>query len=145
MGSLLIAMLCLCGASCILTLSIGLNFITGHGLCTIAFIGLATLVSWALCVPRSMKFCALMGYPATISIITAVISRFAGVVLKDVLLTDVWKVVMVSVGVDGPSNAPAKDFIKEIRTFGSPIFTEGMIGESTRSISLLQHKCSASH
>lgn len=73
-GTLLVAMLCLCGASCILTLSIGLNFITSHGMCTIGFIGLATLVSWALCVPRSMKFCALMGYPATVSIITAVVS-----------------------------------------------------------------------
>jgi amino acid permease len=76
-GSLLVAMLCLLGGSCVVTLSIGLNFISGHAMCTIGFMGIAALVSWALCVPRSMKFCARMGYPATVSIITAVISRFS--------------------------------------------------------------------
>ena len=74
-GSVLVIMLCLCGASCVLTLSIGMNFITGHGMCTIAFLGMATLVSWSLCVPRSMKFCAWMGYPATVSIIAAVVRK----------------------------------------------------------------------
>lgn len=109
-GVLLVIMLCLCGASCVLTLSIGLNFITGHAMCTIGFIGIATFVSWALCVPRSMKFCAYMGWPATVSIIAAVV------------------LVMVSVGVDGPSNAP-KNFTKELHMFGQPSFTEGLIGK----------------
>lgn len=70
-------MLCLCGASCVLTLSIGLNFISGHAVCTIGFIGMSTVVCWALCVPRSMKFCAYMGWPATVSIVAAVVSKFA--------------------------------------------------------------------
>jgi amino acid permease len=72
-GITLVLMMCLTAASCALTLSIALNYISNHGACTVGFIGLASLVSCALCVPRSMKFCAKMGWPATISIIAAIL------------------------------------------------------------------------
>jgi amino acid permease len=60
--------LCLICASANVTLSIALNTITGHALCTIGFIGIPMIMCWLLCMPRSLNFAGWFGIPATISI-----------------------------------------------------------------------------
>jgi hypothetical protein len=57
-------------ASANVTLSIALNTITDHALCTIGFIGIPMVMCWLLCMPRSMNFAGWFGIPATISICT---------------------------------------------------------------------------
>lgn len=60
--------LCLICASANVTLSIALNTITEHAVCTIGFIGIPMIMCWLLCMPRSLNFAGWFGIPATISI-----------------------------------------------------------------------------
>lgn len=60
--------LCLICASANVTLSIALNTITEHSLCTLGFIGIPMIMCWLLCMPRSLNFAGWFGIPATISI-----------------------------------------------------------------------------
>ena len=60
--------LCLICASANVTLSIALNTMTEHALCTIGFIGIPMIMCWLLCIPRSLNFAGWFGIPATISI-----------------------------------------------------------------------------
>jgi hypothetical protein len=48
-------------ASSILTTSIALNSITGHGTCTIIFVFVSAVAAWLLCLPRKMNFMANVG------------------------------------------------------------------------------------
>lgn len=48
-------------ASALLTISIALNSMADHAICTIAFIAVPTVVSWLLCLPRKFKFIADFG------------------------------------------------------------------------------------
>lgn len=68
--------LCMCAASCLITLSIALNSMSEHALCTVGFIAIITVVSFMLCIPRGMGFIAKIGIPATISIIAAILCKF---------------------------------------------------------------------
>lgn len=43
-------------ASSVLTMSIALNTLSGHSMCTVAFVGFAALVCYVLCMPRTMNF-----------------------------------------------------------------------------------------
>jgi hypothetical protein len=45
-------------ASACLTMSVALNTLTGHSMCTVGFVGIAALVCYVLCIPRSMNFVA---------------------------------------------------------------------------------------
>ncbi|KAF2021945.1 hypothetical protein BU24DRAFT_488260 [Aaosphaeria arxii CBS 175.79] len=65
--------LCLICASANVTLSIALNTITEHSVCTIGFIGIPMIMCWLLCMPRSLNFAGWFGIPATISIFTSVL------------------------------------------------------------------------
>ncbi|KAH6612403.1 transmembrane amino acid transporter protein-domain-containing protein [Boeremia exigua] len=65
--------LCLICASANVTLSIALNTMTEHALCTVGFIGIPMIMCWLLCMPRSLNFAGWFGIPATISIFTAVL------------------------------------------------------------------------
>lgn len=49
-----------CASAC-LTMSIALNTMTEHAICTIAFIAFPTIASWLLCLPRKFKFIADFG------------------------------------------------------------------------------------
>ena len=60
--------LCLICASANVTLSIALNTMTEHALCTVGFIGIPMIMCWLLCMPRSLNFAGWFGIPATISI-----------------------------------------------------------------------------
>lgn len=64
--------LCLICASANVTLSIALNTMTEHALCTVGFIGIPMIMCWLLCMPRSLNFAGWFGIPATISIFVAV-------------------------------------------------------------------------
>lgn len=48
-------------ASSILTMSIALNSISEHAVCTIVFILIPAIASWALCIPRKLRFMADFG------------------------------------------------------------------------------------
>jgi amino acid permease len=60
--------ICLICASANVTLSIALNTMTEHALCTVGFIGIPMIMCWLLCMPRSLNFAGWFGIPATISI-----------------------------------------------------------------------------
>ncbi|KAM0257056.1 hypothetical protein ACHAPA_011893 [Fusarium lateritium] len=80
-------------ASVVVTMSIALNTITGHSVCTVGFSGIACLACWFTCIPRTAKFVAHAGLPTCISIIAAILT------------------VMISLGVSGPDLAP-KDWTR---------------------------------
>lgn len=65
-----LALIC---ASANVTLSIGLNTMTDHALCTVGFVGIPMVMCWLLCMPRSLSFAGWFGIPATISIIVSVL------------------------------------------------------------------------
>ena len=50
--------LSLASSSATLAMSVALNTLTGHSMCTVAFIGFAALVCYVLCIPRTMNFVA---------------------------------------------------------------------------------------
>ncbi|KAM0280404.1 hypothetical protein ACHAO9_011202 [Fusarium lateritium] len=89
-------------ASVVVTMSIALNTITGHSVCTVGFIGIACLACWFTCIPRTAKFVAHAGLPTCISIIAAILT------------------VMISLGVSGPDLAP-KDWTRQIELVRSPV------------------------
>lgn len=60
--------LCLICASANVTLSIALNTMTEHALCTVGFIGIPMIMCWLLCMPRSLSFAGYFGIGSTISI-----------------------------------------------------------------------------
>lgn len=93
----------LISASAVVTISIGLNTISEHATCTVAFTVLAAVVMWAMCVPRSMRFVSWASWPCTFSIFAAVL------------------MVMIILGVQGPRNPEAPLNLKAI---GSPTFTQ---------------------
>ena len=43
-------------ASSVLTMSIAFNTLSGHSMCTVAFVGFAALVCYVLCMPRTLNF-----------------------------------------------------------------------------------------
>lgn len=54
----LIINLSLACSSATLAMSVALNTLTNHGMCTVAFIGFSALVCFVLCIPRTMNFVA---------------------------------------------------------------------------------------
>ncbi|KAI4644863.1 uncharacterized protein J4E79_010998 [Alternaria viburni] len=93
-------------SSAVITMSIALNSISEHAMCTILFILVPTIVSCVLCMPRRMKFLADFGIPCTISILAATI------------------IVMVALGIAGPNGAPP-GWEKEVVLVGHPTFAQG--------------------
>jgi amino acid permease len=95
----------LISAGALVTLSIGLNVVSEHATCTVAFSVVAALAMWAICVPRSMRFVSWASWPCTISIVACVF------------------IVMVALGVQGPRDPTAPLNLKAI---GNPTFTEAV-------------------
>ncbi|KAF5026989.1 hypothetical protein F66182_862 [Fusarium sp. NRRL 66182] len=93
----------MCCSSAIVTISIAFNFMTEHAICTIVFMAVATLVSYLLCVPRTVKFIAQSGPPTVITLGAAVL------------------IVMISLRVADPVQAPA-NWTAEIKAFNNPGF-----------------------
>lgn len=96
-----------CASAC-LTMSIALNSMSDHALCTIAFIALPAITSWALCLPRKFAFIAHCGIPCTVSIIAAVL------------------IVMISLGIAERPQGALPGWEREIVLVGTPTFSQGM-------------------
>lgn len=105
--SLMINLIFTCSSATV-TLSIALNTMSEHAICTAGWIGLSALFCWISCLPRTFKVVARAGIPATISILGAVL------------------IVMISLGFNDPQGAPPKGFDKEIQIIGYPTFREGL-------------------
>lgn len=99
--------ICLTCASASVTLSVAFNTMSDHALCTVVWIGIAAATCWLLCLPRTFKWVAHVGIPATLSIVAAVL------------------IVLISLGVADPKGAPP-GFEKEIVLFGNPGFKQGL-------------------
>jgi amino acid permease len=93
----------LISASALVTLTIGLNTVSEHATCTVAFTVVSAVAMWALCVPRSMRFVSWASWPCTASIIITVL------------------VVMVTLGVQGPRDVNAPLNLKAV---GNPSFIQ---------------------
>ncbi|KAH6697331.1 amino acid transporter [Plectosphaerella plurivora] len=96
------------GASISVTVSVALNSMSEHALCTAGFSGIACIAFWLLCLPRKFSFVAKVGIPSTISILASVL------------------IVMISLGVSGPSNAEEANPNIDIVIVGSPSFRDGL-------------------
>lgn len=92
-------------ASTVVTISIAFNAISDHSMCTVGFIGIATLICYALCVPRTVKFVSQSGIPCFLSIVAAALA------------------VMISLGISDPSGAP-DGWKPDIVLFASPSFRD---------------------
>ncbi|KAJ5289207.1 hypothetical protein N7478_002237 [Penicillium angulare] len=102
----LIINLSLACSSATLGMSVALNTLTGHSMCTVAFIGFACLVCYILCIPRTMNFVAYFSWPATIGIVVPIF------------------IVIISLAVDKPQTAPV-GWNREIKLWATPSFQDG--------------------
>lgn len=96
------------GASISVTVSIALNSMSEHALCTAGFSGISCIAFWLLCLPRKFSFVAKIGIPSTISILVSVL------------------IVMISLGVTGPANAEVSNPDLDIVLVGNPSFRSGL-------------------
>ena len=91
-------------ASANITMSVALNTLSNHALCTVAFMAFPHIVCWLLCLPRKLSFAAAFSWICTISIVAAVL------------------IVMIALGVGGPQAPPGFD--AKITLVGKPTFVE---------------------
>ncbi|ATY65682.1 amino acid transporter [Cordyceps militaris] len=104
---LLFKVMMTCGSATV-TLSIAFNTLSNHSTCTVAFAAAGAFCCWVLCLPRTFKFVAQAGLPATISIIVAVF------------------IVIISLGVAGHPRGEVQGWAKEVVIIGHPSFREGV-------------------
>jgi hypothetical protein len=102
-GAFILNLVLIC-ASANITMSVALNTLSNHALCTVAFMAFPHLVCWMLCLPRKLTFAALMSWVCTVSIVAAVL------------------IVMIALGVEGPRAPPGFDV--KITLVGKPTFIE---------------------
>jgi amino acid permease len=93
----------LISASALVTLTIGLNTVSSHATCTVAFTVVAAVAMWAMCVPRSMRFVSWASWPCTASMIITVL------------------IVIITLGVQGPRDPTAP---LNLVVVGKPSFTQ---------------------
>ncbi|CAN9095429.1 unnamed protein product [Alternaria sp. RS040] len=93
-------------ASANITLSVALNTLSRHALCTVAFLAFPHILCWLLCIPRKLSFAAAASWVCTISIVAAVL------------------IVMIALGVAGPNAPPG--FEVSIDLVGKPTFVEAV-------------------
>ncbi|KAF5011509.1 hypothetical protein FDECE_2381 [Fusarium decemcellulare] len=105
-GTFFVILVVSTSSSVVVTMSIALNTITDHSVCTVGYIGIACLMCWLICVPRTAKFVAQTGIPTCLSIVAAILT------------------VMISLGVDGPQQAP-EGWVRKIELVKSPPFRDG--------------------
>ncbi|KAH3907525.1 hypothetical protein HBI56_159460 [Parastagonospora nodorum] len=103
-GAAFILNLVLICASANITMSVALNTLSNHALCTVAFMAFPHIVCWMLCLPRKLTFAAALSWVCTVSIVAAVL------------------IVMIALGVAGPRAPPG--FEVSITLVGKPTFVE---------------------
>jgi len=96
--------LCLICASANVTLSIALNTMSEHALCTIGFVGIPMIMCWLLCMPRSLNFAGWFGIPATISICMRLTFSLSLVCILISIVISVL-IIMIALGVNGPNTS----------------------------------------
>ncbi|KAM0424396.1 hypothetical protein ACHAPT_010316 [Fusarium lateritium] len=99
---LLIQLLLIC-ASTGVTMSVALNTLTNHSVCTVGFIGIGCIFCWILCIPRTVKFIAHSGYPTFVSVFAAAM------------------IVIISLGASQPEKAP-EGWEPDFKLFAKPSF-----------------------
>jgi amino acid permease len=95
----------LISASAVVTISIGLNTVSDHATCTVAFSVVAAVAMWVMCVPHSMRFVSWASWPCTVSIMATVL------------------LVMITLGIQGPRNP---DVPLNLKAIGNPTFTQAV-------------------
>lgn len=91
-------------ASANITLSVALNTLSNHAVCTVAFMAIPHIMCWLLCLPRKLSFAAAMSWICTISIVAAVL------------------IVMIALGIKKADAPPGFDV--KITLVGKPNFVE---------------------
>jgi amino acid permease len=104
-GAFILNLVLIC-ASANITMSVALNTLSEHALCTVAFMAFPHFVCWLLCLPRKLTFAALLSWVCTISIVAAVL------------------IVMIALGVAGPRAPPGFDV--SITLVGKPTLVEAV-------------------
>lgn len=104
LGAAFIFNLILICASVNITLSVALNTLSSHALCTVAFMAFPHIMCWILCMPRKLDFAAHFSYVCTVSIVAAVL------------------IVMIALGVENNKALPGMDV--KITLVGKPTFVE---------------------
>jgi hypothetical protein len=102
-GAFILNLVLIC-ASANITMSVALNTLSSHALCTVAFMAFPHIICWMLCLPRKFTFAAALSWICTISIVAAVL------------------IVMIALGVAGPRAPPGFDV--HIKLVGKPTFVE---------------------
>ncbi|KAH7374736.1 transmembrane amino acid transporter protein-domain-containing protein [Plectosphaerella cucumerina] len=92
-------------ASAAVTLSIILNTLSRHAVCTVGFIGIGSIACWLGNLPRTAKFVSKTGLPCVLSAFVAAM------------------IVIISVGIEGPAGAP-EDWTRKIEIIGHPSFRD---------------------
>lgn len=90
---MVIKLILTCGSTAV-SLSVALNSMSQHGICTVGFIAIPVIACWLLCLPRTFKFVSHVGIPSTVSIFAAVL------------------ITIITLGVAPPQNAPEGFSIK---------------------------------
>lgn len=102
----LLLQLMMTAASATVTISIALNAISEHAVCTVGYIAIACIACFILCIPRTAKFLAQSGLPCILSILAAALAT------------------MIGLGISKPPGAIEEGWKPEIELFGSPSLRE---------------------
>lgn len=94
-------------ASAVVTLSVALNTLSNHAVCTVVFILIACIACYLLSLPRTMKFVSKAGIPNAVSVLAACL------------------IVLISLAIKGPAAAP-EGWVKDIQIVGNPSFRDGL-------------------
>ncbi|KAF4498233.1 neutral amino acid permease [Fusarium agapanthi] len=108
-GAMMMIQVIFVAASAMVTLSIALNTISSHSVCTVVFIFISCAVCYVFCIPRTTKFVSHLGIPNALSVLAACI------------------LVMVVLGVQGPKGVDnMSEWKREIVIVGNPSFRDGL-------------------
>ncbi|KAF5020005.1 hypothetical protein F66182_7970 [Fusarium sp. NRRL 66182] len=108
-GVMMMVQVIFIAASAVVTLSIALNTISDHALCTVVFIFIACAGCFLSCIPRESKFVSKLGIPNAVSVLGACL------------------LVMISLGISGPREITSMaDWNRDIVLVGNPNFRDGL-------------------
>lgn len=105
----LLLQLIMTASSAVVTISIALNAISEHAVCTVGYIAIACILCFILCIPRTAKFLADAGLPCILSIVGAALATIIGL------------------GINHPDRA-LEGWKPEIELFGTPTLREVLNG-----------------
>jgi len=95
-------------ASAGVTMSVALNSMSEHAMCTVAFIAFSIIGCWLLCLPRTFQFVSWVGIPSTVSIIAGLL------------------ITIISLGVKGPQGTP-QEYNLQVKAFADNVdFNKGV-------------------